>query len=364
MDNKGTAVAAAKEKAIAALSGVARIDQRGQRGDVEIIFYHMLPDAGEGDDQRVLLEAAEEGGAITFELGNRTGTRYVLLRPTQTVRLTRLHIGLFLATVLTTLASGALMAGHDIFQSPAAIIYGWPFSLTLLSILGIHEYGHYYYGVRHKVDVSLPYFIPVPPPITLIGTFGAFIRMRGPMPNRLALLEIGAAGPIAGFIAAVPALLYGLSLSTVVPTDGSFGFVLGDSLLMKAGVGLIFPGLGPEQDILLHPVAFAGWIGLLVTMLNLLPLAQLDGGHIAYALLGERQVFLARVIFIALIPMGIFLSPSWLFWAFLILILMRTVRHPPVPDMDRDLTIHERRIGLVCVVIFILCFIPVPFTTS
>ena len=364
MENRRDTLAAATDKAIAALSRVARIDQRGQRGDMEVVFYHLLPDAGAGDDQRALLEAVETDGAVTFELGVQTGTRYVLLRPTEQVRLTRLHIGLFLATVLTTLASGALMAGHDILKTPAAIIYGWPFSLTLMGILGIHEFGHYYYGVRHKVDVSLPYFIPVPPPITFIGTFGAFIRMRGPMPNRLALLEIGAAGPIAGFIAAVPALLYGLSLSSVVTVDGSFSFVLGDSLLMKAGVGLVFPGLGAEEDILLHPVAFAGWIGLLVTMLNLLPLAQLDGGHIAYALLGERQVWLARVIFVALIPMGIFLSSSWLFWAFLILILMRTVRHPPVPDMDRTLTVHERRIGVVCIIIFILCFIPVPFSTT
>jgi membrane-associated protease RseP (regulator of RpoE activity) len=123
----------------------------------------------------------------------------------------------------------------------------------------------------------------------------------------------------------------------------------------------MFPNLGPGQDVLLHPVGFAGWIGLLVTMLNLLPLAQLDGGHIAYALLGERQEWLGKAIFVALIPMGILLSLNWLFWGLLILVLMRTVKHPPVADIQRSLTPYEIRIGLVCIVIFILCFIPVPF---
>jgi membrane-associated protease RseP (regulator of RpoE activity) len=161
---------------------------------------------------------------------------------------------------------------------------------------------------------------------------------------------------------AVPAIFLGLHLSTVTQIEEA-GFFLGESLLLKAATLIMFPNLGPGQDVLLHPVGFAGWIGLLVTMLNLLPLAQLDGGHIAYALLGERQEWLGKAIFVALIPMGILLSPNWLFWGLLILILMRTVKHPPVADIQRPLTPHEIRIGLACIVIFILCFIPVPFKT-
>ncbi len=209
------------------------------------------------------------------------------------------------------------------------------------------------------MDVTPPYFIPLPPPITFIGTLGAFIKMRGPITDRRSLLEIGAAGPIAGFLVAVPALFIGLNLSTVVQLDTG-GVILGDSLLMKFATALMFPGLSPGEDVLLHPVGFAGWIGLLITMLNLLPLAQLDGGHIAYALLGDRQEWVGRAIFVAFIPMGIFLSPNWLFWGFFILLLMRTVKHPPVHDVNRPLTPHELRIGIACLAIFIVCFIPVP----
>lgn len=357
-------LSSAIEGGIEALSQVATIDHRGRRGKMEVVIYRLMPGAEPGDDYRALAAVAEPEGELAFEFGSRGGNRYVILRDTTARQLTPLHIGLFLATILTTLASGALMIGQDILQNPLTIFMGWPFSLTLMGILGVHEYGHYYYGIRHKVDVSLPYFIPVPPPITIIGTFGAFIRMRGPMPNRSALLDIGAAGPIAGFLVAVPALFIGLSLSTVGEIGGEYSLILGDSLLMKAAVAIMFPGLGPEQDIILHPVAFAGWIGLLVTMLNLLPLAQLDGGHIAYALLGDRQAILGRIIFALLIPMGIFLSLNWLFWAVLILILMRTVSHPPVPDINRPLTPREIRIGIACLIIFILSFIPVPFSTA
>ncbi|MCH7529333.1 MAG: FAD:protein FMN transferase [Candidatus Marinimicrobia bacterium] len=152
-----------------------------------------------------------------------------------------------------------------------------------------------------------------------------------------------------------------LKLKSFMVEIGGEGIMLGDNLLLKLSSALIFPGLGPEQDIMLHPVAFAGWIGMLVTMLNLLPLAQLDGGHIAYALLGDRQHWLGRIVMALLIPMGLFLSLNWLLWAVLILVLMRTVRHPPIHDIQRPLSPYELRIGLICLAIFILCFIPIPF---
>ncbi|MBC8214644.1 MAG: site-2 protease family protein [Candidatus Marinimicrobia bacterium] len=263
---------------------------------------------------------------------------------------------------MTTLSAGALMDGHDIFSNPLLIINGYPFSFTLLLILGCHEFGHYYYARKHNVDATLPYFIPVPPPITIIGTFGAFIKMRGMIPNRRALLEIGAAGPIAGFIIAVPMLFVGLNLSTIVDlqtVDG--GFMLGDSIILKMATDFVFPNLPENADILLHPIAFAGWIGLFVTMLNLIPIGQLDGGHIAYALLGKNHLKLAQAMFVALILMGIFLSMNWLIWAILILLLMRSVQHPPIFGIELPLGKHEKIIGWICLIIFILCFVPTPF---
>lgn len=348
------------EQAIQALSRVAIIEKRGRMPDGEVVFYRLLETASEDADREVLSEIDLETSFF-----RKDARAYVFLRERPLKKahhLTRTHILLFLATVLSTLAAGALLSGYNIMQNPVAIFKGWPFSMTLMGILGIHELGHYIFARRHRVDVSPPYFIPLPPPITYIGTLGAVIRMRGPIPNRLALLEIGAAGPIAGFVVAVPAIFLGLYLSTITQIEDA-GFFLGESLLLKAATLIMFPNLGQGQDVLLHPVGFAAWIGLLVTMLNLLPLAQLDGGHIAYALLGERQEWLGKAIFIALIPMGILLSPNWLFWGLLILILMRTVKHPPVADIQRPLTPHEIRIGLACLVIFILCFIPVPFKT-
>lgn len=274
-------------------------------------------------------------------------------------KIPRINLILFLLTVLTTLLAGALMEGVNPLKNPLGIINGWPFSLTLLLILGTHEFGHYYYALKHNVDATLPYFIPAP---TFIGTFGAFIKIKSPIYKKDALLQIGAAGPIAGFIVAVPALIIGLSLSQVVEVSSSqVGIALGDSLLVKILTLIIFPNLTSTQDVVLHPIAFAGWIGLLVTMLNLLPIGQLDGGHIAYALLGRKHEKVAKYALLALIPMGL-LSLNWLVWAALILILMRTTKHPPVYDVDTPLSPLNKRIGYVCLAIFILCFIPIPFS--
>ncbi len=349
------------DKGVQALSTVAHIDGRGSTPLGEMVIFRLHSDKND-DDARASLD----GLSLKADFGQEGQRQYVVLteiEQPQSTEVPRIHKILFFATILTTLAAGAILAGHNIYDQPWLMLKGWPFSLTLMAILGTHEAGHYIYARKHHVDVTLPYFIPVPPPITFIGTFGAFIKIKGSIPNRLALLEIGAAGPIAGFIVAVPALLLGLNLSTVVDLPEE-AFFLGDSLLMKLLTMVVFPGLGAEQDIMLHPVAFAGWIGLLVTMLNLLPLAQLDGGHIAYALLGDRQALLGKAIMIALIPMGLFLSPQWLFWGILIIVLMRTVSHPPVHDINRPLTLHEKRIGMICLIIFILCFIPVPFSAT
>ena len=271
----------------------------------------------------------------------------------------RINVILFFVTILTTLFAGAMMEGADVYNRPLELFKGIPFSITLMLILGTHELGHYYYAQKHGVDATLPYFIPAP---TVIGTFGAFIKINSPIRKKSALLQIGAAGPLAGFIVAVPALIIGLTQSTVITLDETFeGIRLGDSLLMIGLTGIIFPGLGPHQDILLHSVAFAGWIGLLVTMLNLLPIGQLDGGHIAYAMLGEKYDKVAIIALLSLIPLSYF-TLNWLIWGALILILMRTVKHPPVMNIHEPLSYKDKKIGYMCLAIFILCFIPAPFS--
>jgi len=276
-------------------------------------------------------------------------------------KISRIHWVLFISTIFTTLLAGAMMEGALVFSKPLEILKGFPFSITLMLILGTHEFGHYYYAQKHKVEATLPYFLPAPPFLFLIGTFGAFIKIKSPIYKKDALLQIGAAGPIAGFIIAVPSLLIGLKLSNVVEkVDINNAIMLGDSLLMKFLTWMTYPNLLETQDIMLHPMAFAGWIGLLVTMLNLLPIGQLDGGHIAYAMLGKKQNIIGKLAFISLIPLS-FISLNWLFWGLLIFFLMRSAKHPPIHDINIPLSKFNKRIGYICLIIFILCFIPAPF---
>ena len=275
--------------------------------------------------------------------------------------ISKTHLVLFFLTIISTLIAGSIMQGGNPLSNPVDIIWGIPFSMTLMLILGCHEFGHYYYAVKHKVDATLPYFLPAPPYLFIIGTFGAFIKIKSPIYKKDALLQIGAAGPIAGFIIAVPALIIGLLLSDVIAINDQYkGIILGDSLLMKIFTNIIFPDLSDGYDILLHPIAFAGWIGLLVTMLNLLPIGQLDGGHIAYAMLGNKQGLVGWISLGALFPLS-FLSLNWLVWGLLIFLLMRSAKHPPIQDILTPLSKKNKYIGYLCLLIFILCFIPTPF---
>ncbi|HCK99079.1 MAG TPA: hypothetical protein DHW42_03110 [Candidatus Marinimicrobia bacterium] len=268
----------------------------------------------------------------------------------------RINLVLFIATIFTTLLAGSMMAGVNPLQNPVLIIRGIPFSVTLMLILGVHELGHFLMARKHKVDATLPYFIPAP---TIIGTFGAFIKMRSPVRKRRALVEIGAAGPIAGFLVAVPALFIGLALSRITTDSGEIGLKLGESILMKIATRIMVPDLTDNMDIILHPVGFAAWIGILVTMLNLLPIGQLDGGHIAYALLGKWYKKIAWGSLGVIIFLSIF-SINWLVWAVLVYFLTR-MKHPPIMDEYEPVTQYEKMIGIIALIIFILTFIPVPF---
>ncbi|OGC78065.1 MAG: hypothetical protein A2Z27_03865 [candidate division Zixibacteria bacterium RBG_16_50_21] len=269
------------------------------------------------------------------------------------------NIVLFLLTVASTLWTGAMYYGQSGFlQHPERILKGWPYSFWLLSILTFHEFGHYLTSKYRKVKVTLPYFIPAP---TLLGTLGAFIRSKSPFKNRGELLEVGAMGPVAGFVVAIAAIIVGLKLSEVVPEASGAGvLILGDSLLFSWLGDLVLGKLPEGHTLMLNPVAFAGWVGLLVTMLNLLPLGQLDGGHILYAMFGKKQFIISRITLLALVLMALFLWNGWFIWI-LFGLLMRP-GHPPTLDDTKPLTPLQKSLGWISILIFILCFIPVPIS--
>lgn len=281
------------------------------------------------------------------------------------------HALLFLLTVLTASLVGAgYQAGFDanqpsvvldrdlayygkVWEEPALLMNGFAYSLTLLTILVAHEFGHYFACFYYRISATLPFFLPAP---TFIGTLGAFIRIRQPISSRKELFDIGVAGPIAGFVFVIPALLIGVSLSKVIPGIGEQGdLVLGSPPLMQLIEMLLFPGVS-DSDILLHPMARAGMVGLLATALNLLPVGQLDGGHIVYAFLPRAHRWISRGFVLLLLLLG-FLWEGWFVWAALLFLF--GLKHPPVYD-HQDPGRGRRDVALLALVIFAFCFTPLP----
>jgi membrane-associated protease RseP (regulator of RpoE activity) len=283
-----------------------------------------------------------------------------------------LHGLLLAATLATTTAIGARMqhdfrnnlpfmgldeifsAFSEAFQHPATLAAGLPFSLSLLAILMAHEMGHYLACLRYGLDASLPYFLPAP---VLTGTFGAFIRIRSPIFSKRVLFDVAAAGPIAGFVFLIPILAIGLAFSKVIPgiveeSDVRFGTPAMLWLMQHA----ILPGKSP-MDILLHPVARAAWVGLLATALNLIPIGQLDGGHILYSFTGRLHRFVTIGFLLLLLVAGRFFWYGWFLWAFL---LFFARRHPSIYD-ETPLDPVRRRLGWLALAIFLLCFSIAPF---
>ncbi len=309
----------------------------------------------------------------------------VLEPPRARGRFPAANLALFLATLVTTLWAGFA-------QSPLAehaptianvVLGGLPFAGSLVAILIAHEMGHYVLARRYGVKATLPYFIPVP---FGAGTLGAVIRMRSAIPSRRATLDIGAAGPLAGLVVAVPLLLVGLALSEVrevaaspgspaflsplalvrallegralVDADATLQF-FGDSAITWAAQRLVVGELAPGHDIVLHPVAFAAWLGLLVTTLNLVPAGQLDGGHVLYALLGRRGALVAsRVVSAGLLLAGLLLSWNWLVWWFLTRFVIG-LRHPPAL-LEEPLDRRRRGVAWLSLALFLATFVPVP----
>lgn len=265
---------------------------------------------------------------------------------------------LFFLTVITTTAAGMAMSYRGELNLNV-LIGGLSFSVSLMLILGFHELAHYFISSRHRVDATLPYFIPFP---SIIGTFGAFIRIKSPIQDRKSLLDIGISGPAASFILSVPVFIIGLKLSRAYPVDELPVSVmrLGDSIIVWALTKLVHFDLPKGYDILLHPMAFAGWIGFFVTSINLLPISQLDGGHILYALVGRRaHAIISRIIVLLLIPLG-FLWPGWLIWALLIVLFIR-LDHPAPMEPFSQLDRKRKVLGVAAFVILIITFLPSPF---
>jgi hypothetical protein len=291
-----------------------------------------------------------------------------------------LPIALFVITVLSTTLTGALneiaICSDDLravagvmlstLITPSKLALGLPFAATLLSILLAHEMGHYIVGRIRHAPVSPPYFIPLPPPISFTGTMGAVIVQREPMEDRRTILEIGLAGPIAGLLLAIPLLVYGLSTSPVGPPPAPPpgcppGYLQeGNSLLYGALKLLVYGQMLPANgvDVQLNPVAWGAWIGLLVTMLNLLPVGQLDGGHAAYALLGRRADYLAYVMIGLCFVLGVAVSQSWIVWG--VLTLLIGPRHPPPLNDVSRLGPRHMALAIFGLVLFVLLFMPSP----
>ncbi len=281
---------------------------------------------------------------------------------------------LFAVTVVTTLAAGAefgLAYAQDkapafdsffgiyvaAYHEPRVLLAGLSFAATLMGILLAHELGHFFACRHYKLSASFPYFLPVP---TLIGTMGAFIRIRSPITNRKSLFDVGLSGPVVGFVIAIPALAFAILHSKIVANayaDSPFTF--GEPLAMRLLLALLRPGVAPG-DLLLNPVGRAAWVGLFATSLNLLPGGQLDGGHILYSLASGAHKRVTIIVALALIPLVYF----WLGWALWAIILLAVVsRHPPLMDRREPLDTRRRVWAVVGLAIFILSFMPVPIIT-
>lgn len=291
-----------------------------------------------------------------------------------------LNILLFVITVFSTIFVGLsmslgykhadaivenpeLLINLETFSDPQVLSLSIVYAAVLLGILLGHELGHFLTCRYYRINATLPYFIPAP---TLIGTLGAFIKIKSPITRKQQLFDIGVAGPLTGFILSLPAVIYGLSLSKVVPSippeeSLTSTFVVhsfGDPIILKIIGAMIFKNIPHDYEIFLHPVAFAGWVGILVTAFNLFPIGQLDGGHVAYALFGQKSQKLARFFLMVFVVMGIFFWIGWFIWAFIIIIL--GLRHPRIQDEATPLSPRRKFIGFVIILIFILSFIPDP----
>lgn len=279
---------------------------------------------------------------------------------------------LFVLTLISTLAVGAQFASayesgqtpdfNDFFSTygtllahPQLLLAGVPFAFTLIGILLAHELGHFFACRYYGISASYPYFIPAP---TLIGTLGAFIRIRSPIQNRRALFDVGLAGPVVGFLFAIPALAIAVFYSKAIPfSEAHATIVFGQPLALQFLVAILRPGV-PVGDLLLHPIGRAAWVGLFATALNLLPGGQLDGGHILYSVASKYHKKITIGVAVLLIPLGYFFWKGWILWS--VLLVAIGFRHPPLLNRWEPLDRARLVWAGVAILIFVLCFMPLP----
>jgi membrane-associated protease RseP (regulator of RpoE activity) len=352
-------------------------------GDDSAAAYDQLAESVRPHGLTPLFREEEDGSQLIF---------LVRALPTPKPSNPRTNIILFILTVFSVMLAGVNVEGpipEDMLGQMMFLVNnifsGWPFAVALLSILLAHEFGHYLAGRYHKAAVSLPYFIPLP--FSLLGTMGAFITMKEPPKNKRILLDIGIAGPLAGLAVAIPVLLIGLSMSELQTIERvSGGFIEGNSILYLLAKFAVFGRLLPApenyagmtpmlywlryfftggpipfggMDVFIHPVAFAGWAGLLVTALNLVPAGQLDGGHVLYVLFGKRLRAILPIILVILGILGFFWNGWWL-WMALLFVFGRTYAEPL--DQITELDPKRRALAIFGMIVFFLVFVPVPFS--
>ncbi len=283
-----------------------------------------------------------------FTKSERVGSEAEVVYATAKKNKIWLHLILFILTILSTYFVG-------LGDGPIGALW---YSSGIMTILLTHEMGHYFMAKKHGISATLPYFIPFP--LSIFGTMGAVIKMEKHVPNRRTLFDIGVTGPLAGMAMIIPAIFIGIKLSRVVEISslGEGSITLGDSLLFSFLIRLSIGPLPPGQDIVLHPLAFAGWVGLLVTAINLLPIGQLDGGHIIYALFRKRS----RIISTLFHWIFLFICLFYFFGWFLLVLLLAIIRkHPPTLNDTLPLDRKRKVIGILTLILFFLAFTPVPF---
>lgn len=314
----------------------------------------------------ILRKSLSEKGYIPM-LRHEVGEQviYVIRKPKIKKRPTWINIVLLIATIFTTTLAGSLQwasiknATWEEVISPSYLLDGLIFfSIPLLLILGIHEMGHYFTSKKHNLDTSLPYFIPLPPPF-ILGTFGALISTREPIPDRKTLLDVGISGPICGFLVAIPICILGLFLMQQNPI-----IIEPSTDNLNVTFPLILQGLSNffiiPENVIIHPTLFAGWVGIFLTAINLLPIGQLDGGHVARAILKEKHRYASWVVIAFIFALGL-VYPGWLMFAFIILFLIGTQHQPPLNDFS-PLDNRRKILGIIAFIIFIICFAPIPMS--
>jgi len=344
-----------------------------------LVFFCHIDEPTINDNFEALRLAIKDKGYIPMlQLQNGEYLLYIMKKQHRKTRSIYINIVLLAVTIITTTMAGAILwfnynnptTNLDILTYYAKsleagnLLFGFlTFSLPLMLILGIHETGHYLVSRKHHVEASLPFFIPLPPiPGALdLGTFGAVISTRDPIPNRKALLHIGASGPICGFLTAIPVVIIGFFLmqQNPVPIPASAGSIQFIPPLLIQWIGMLFT---IPSNAIIHPTLFAGWVGIFLTAVNLLPVGQLDGGHVARAVFKDKHRYISWGIVIMLLALGLFYT-GWFMFAFIVLIFLGTQHQPPLNEFS-PLERREILIALAILVIFILSFAPIPFSTQ